>query len=219
MFVQLQTVRFSWLEGIDAGYCRALLTTYGDRFLRIQFHVSSFNLLHLVPCTKLQVLSFDHSCSLITPESAVQDINKDVTNFLPNLQKLAAGCCLGKSSRLFETRRPSLTKVDLLCCHLENPLVHDLSSWDDLPNLWPNIEELKITTVHGLTLDKLRRFVPLLESIKFLSLSAPSKEVMPTEMDKALAEDYRVEQKHNSIQMRFDLKFEHYGEPCIYPLQ
>jgi len=215
-------VRFTAIFGIGPEYFRVLLASIGDKFINMEFEVCNINLLDLVLCTNLEVLDFGFGCELdSTPESALDQINQGGTMFLPNLKELTVGCCMGKSSRLIETIRPSLTKVDLLCCHLENPLVDDLSNWEDLPDLWPNIQELGMETAYGLTMDMLRRIVPRLKSIQVFSLPVPFEEEKPTAMEKAIAEEYRLEQQHNAIQMRFDVyKIKHSnGEPCTFSPQ
>jgi len=97
-------------------------------------------------------------------------------------------------------------------------LIDDLSSWEDLPDLWPNIQELGMETAYGLTMDMLRRIVPRLKSIQVFSLPVPFEEEKPTAMEEAIAEEYRLEQQHNSIQTRFEVyKIEHSnGEPCTF---
>ena len=64
--------------------------------------------------------------------------------FLPNLKTLStAGNCLDHWSRLFECHRPSLTSLQLSCCHFGLPSMSQFN-WDDTPRLWPNLMQLTL---------------------------------------------------------------------------
>lgn len=96
--------------------------------------------------------------------------SRTANNFLPNLRKLVVNRCLCSFSPTFETFRPSLTEVRLVCAHFGNGDVSSFN-WEDLPQLWPNLEHFSfIHRSNSLTLDQVREIFPQFKKLNSLCL-------------------------------------------------
>ena len=129
----------------------------------------------LLPCTSLEKLAIWNSGFLPFDDasaSALRDSPEDQTNysqFLPNLKNFATyNSCLGECSPLFECHRPSLTALILSCSHIgisSTPL-----NWEDIPDLWPNLESLHLDKTSGLSIKMVSQILPRLVHLQTLGL-------------------------------------------------
>ena len=130
----------------------------------------------LLSMKRLEALTIRY-CTLtpITTAAALvkhvpREILADCANqFLPQLRELETiGICLGYWSRLFDCRRPSLTKLRLNCSHLGLPSMTRLN-WSDAPDLWPNLTEVRFLNGEGCaTLNTLKSIAPHLNGFQNL---------------------------------------------------
>jgi hypothetical protein len=183
-------------------YYEAVISSLGSRLLSLSILTNgSFNLDLLEPCSLLENLSIgnDDEEDFQVTSTSLPEV------FLPRLTKLYTRSCLGLSSRLLEVPMSSLTKVDLYCCHIGNPEASDFD-WDDVPVLWPNLQELNICCPSdSLTLYKLRRIVPQLTKLKHIILAEGT---LQTEEERQSADIWIAELMQNSnIRLCFDTDF------------
>ena len=123
----------------------------------------------LAVMTQLEELIIGRWCS--TKES-LKPIQAET--FLPRLKKLkTVSCLLSQASRLlFECKRPSLIELQLHCSHIGVSDAGSNFTWDDVPNLWPNLVQLSISSPNpGLTSNKVRQIVPQFKKLVKLQLS------------------------------------------------
>ena len=122
-----------------------------------------------MPFDCLESLILSEGCGMATIDS-LRTLSALSVPFLPILNRLVvSGTCLGDWSRLFECNRPSLNTLFLSCSHIgiasKSPF-----NWEDIPNLWPNLQCLHLDKTTGLTVNKLRDIIPLFHHLAALSL-------------------------------------------------
>ena len=140
-------------------YCEAVLAALGHLLLSVTWENEN-DLSLLIPCTQLEELEI----------KSFKEPKKILTDFLPNLKKLVVnGGCLGAFMRTFETFRPSLTHVRLNCAHFGKN--GSLFKWEDLPLLWPNLENFSLEKhSKSLPLYKVRDIFTQFRHLKSLNL-------------------------------------------------
>ena len=129
-------------NNVSASYRQTVLSVIGSQLLDLSF----FNCqdidveAELFPCTKLKEL-FINCGSTVSPIATESTISAE--RFLPDIQVLFLTSCSPDLLRLFETSRPSLTKLTCKCIHFG---IRGANScyWADLPQLWPNLEMLNV---------------------------------------------------------------------------
>ena len=110
-------------------------------------------------------------CDISWPSSFIS-LPTDL-HFLPKLKTLSSRCCFGPCSSLLKTiPRPSLTHLSLYCSHFGIPesITGQVKTWQDVPDLFPNLQLLSLNRADGLTLEKLLEIVPRLASLRHLEL-------------------------------------------------
>jgi hypothetical protein len=165
------------LPRISAEYqLSVLLQNFKNQLQRLELHDCKYiDLAQLAQCEQLQELELGIGCVI---KLSTTDINPNT--FLPNLKKMTSKICLGQSSALFETSRPSLTLLNLSCVHIGISSASNFCC-EDIPGLWPNLETLSICSARGLTLEKFQHVIPQLVKLKELEL--PSEDMCRSDED------------------------------------
>lgn len=166
------------LDRLPGDYCETVVACLPQQQLTsIKFGLcSEMDMTQLLlPCSQLEELEIGKDCQMVMTPTALEP--GDV--FLPNLKNLrVTSCCLGQGSSLFETARPLLNRVELNCVHFDIQEVGD-QRWEDLPDLWPNLEYLTLHRVQGLTAAKLIHILSRLTRLKVARL--PKDVLQPVE--------------------------------------
>ena len=153
------------------------------------------------------------SCCQLEELKIVSDDENDVTTstsidaetFLPRLKKFSLDRCLGHCSHLFESARPTLKVLDVLCTHF-GVSGSSNKSWNDAPILWPNLEELKFRRPNeSLTLEKLRHVIPRMDCLKYLGLP-----------DGSLGSKEEDEEAVNCFENQLKLEFMPHSNQYVY---
>ena len=189
---------------------RAVLASLGDQLLSVKYHhCKSIDLAELVPCIGLRVLEIESGD--VKPTSSTTLIDADT--FLPQLRKFSVDLCLGQETRLFENYRPTLVDLAIRCVHLGISGASE-SSWDDVPQLWPQLRSLDLwSPSKTLTFDKLRQIIPQMPYLR--SLTLPYRTLPPEdEEDDKEYNDFLNQLKQRSIPI--ELSFEEDGEGCCH---
>ena len=162
------------LDSVACDYLNAVLSVLGSQLIKLDISLTyNFNanidvFSGLLYCSQLEELSILPYAVSLASQAHIEFLSTE--NFLPRLKRLEVSSCIGVWSRLFECHRPALTSLYLACPHFG---MVDRSSfdWIDIPQLFPNLQELHIDKGEGLSLDILREFVPQLKHLKTLTLS------------------------------------------------
>ena len=165
-FYLQQIKEISFCREVSTKNHRLVLATLGGRLQELGFDgFDTVNISHLIPCVNLENLLIDCRIAVTETEGLIRP---DV--FLPNLKKLQVESCLNSlSRRLMETPRPSLKQLSLTCAHFGIQAASGIQ-WEDVPDLWPNIQELSFRSSQGLTMDTLCDIIPRfndLQKLKF----------------------------------------------------
>jgi hypothetical protein len=162
------------IKSISAVYRHILLSHIGNQLRQLFLfdcqEIDPFT--ELLPCAKLEFLYISPDCAMAPFPSDARPIADALVNcFLPLLEKMTSSICLGDWSRLFECHRPSMTLLTLTCSHIG---VYSTSSfsWNDVPSLWPHLQELRLYDTKGLDFSTMcPRILPQLRDLKRLTLS------------------------------------------------
>ena len=166
-------------DRVPREFTRAVLSSLGDQLQKVKFRdqsqIDPFQLLQFPQLEKLIIGAY---CEVnpLTPGNPL-----DFDCFLPKIEEIYSGSCFGPWSFLFEMgTKSSLTRLDLMCSHFGNPesLLH--MQWEDIPDLWPNLQKLRLLRVEGLTLEKLLDIIPRLPFLEELLL--PNNLLKPEEI-------------------------------------
>ena len=151
--------------------------------------------LRIEECDLVRIQDADEFAEHV-PAAVISDISNQ---FLPNLKKLETlGTCLGQWSRLFECHRPLMTDVTLNCFHFGLPTLSRFN-WSDIPELWPNLRQLKFSDGPS-TLNALRFIVPLLNEFHHLeNFIVPRNISLSLEIVGLLTFDILEQTGHSSI--------------------
>ena len=159
-------------------------------------------LIELWPFSHLEHLRLEvHDLVDIDKDFDLQNSLADISShFLPKLKTLKIFHCFGQWSRLFECRRPSLTKVILICSHIGVPHT-SLYKWHDVPKLWPNLRELGLRGYSHYTLKALKGIAPFLNEFHHLKkiivpVELPTGDLEEDHYDKLLPLDVLVQAGH-----------------------
>ena len=154
----------------------------------------------LKPCRQLKRLVIRERCTM-APIDTASSIQQTTDGLLPNLVSLTSWICLGDSSHLFETERPSLKRLTLYCPHISLPYVSRWN-WSDIPKLWSSVDELRLYYTKGLKVETLRQLVLKMKNL--ISITVPSA-ILITDKDKQAAETLKVELKSSQIYLHFSV--------------
>ena len=153
-------------------------------------------------------------CDISWPSSFIS-LPTDL-HFLPKLKTLSSRCCFGPCSSLLKTiPRPSLTHLSLYCSHFGIPesITGQVKTWQDVPDLFPNLQLLSLNRADGLTLEKLLEIVPRLASLRHLELP---KDLLNSEEQQQLKGE--LNRRPSPISFRFanPKGMDIYNKNCYY---
>jgi len=151
-------------------------------------------------CRQLKRLVIRERCTM-APIDTASSIQQTTDGLLPNLVSLTSWICLGDSSHLFETERPSLKRLTLYCPHISLPYVSQWN-WSDIPKLWSSVDELRLYYTKGLKVESLLQLALRMKNL--ISITVPSA-IMITDKDKQAAETLKVELKSSQIHLHFSV--------------
>lgn len=164
--MQVRAVTFG--NCLSPEYCKAVVAGLGAQLRSVKWQ-SHIDLSVLAPCTGLEELEINSLFKI----TSMPILNGE---FLPNLRKLSSNQCLNEFGPTFETFRPSLTEVRLHCAHFGCDQQVSGCNWEDLPQLWPNLEHFTLMQYNeDLTSSKASQIFPQLKKLKSLSLSIEKK--------------------------------------------
>lgn len=165
--MQLKRVNF---DSVPFYYRRAVLSILGHQLEALEFSSFSHDIdvvKEIFPYSQLQELRISDNCEVVQPPSSYN--LPSATDFLPRLKRLEIDICLGQWSPLFECHRPGLLIFSSACPHFGVPS-RGIFRWTDVPELWPGLQKLNLSTRQGLTVDMLREIVFQLEHLEGLTL-------------------------------------------------
>ena len=166
--------------------------------------IQSVNIAALNSCPSIERLSLKGtslSKCVWEPTTPIQNV------YLPCLKKLEILNCISPDSSqlLFEKIQSSLTHLSLRCAHFSDPNNRHFDL-EDLPSMWPNLEELCLgakTAKQDFTSAQLLLVLPRLTKLKKLCLSFKRPQL---EEEKKLitAMEVELKKKLSSIQIKFN---------------
>ena len=186
-------------------YRRAVIASLGGQLLSVKYkYCSGLDWAEMVSCNRLQELEIE-SCTDDKPTSSMP-IN--AKTFLPRLRKFIIDVCLGEWSRLFETSRPTMKDLSINCVHFGIAGASD-KNWDDVPCLWPKLEELRLWyPSKSLTYDKMCQVIPQMASLSSVRLPYGT---LRSEEEEEASNDFEDQLKRRSTPIELDFAEDGYG--------
>lgn len=131
--------------------------------------------------------------------------------FLPRLREFVIDVCLGNWSHLFETSRPTMKYLSINCVHFGITGGSD-NSWDDVPSLWPKLEELRLWyPSKSLTFDKMCQVIPQMTFLSYVRLPYGT---LQSDEEEVASNDFEDRLKHRSPPIELEFAEDGYG--CCY---
>lgn len=174
---------------IPQTYLRSVIEALKVNLKTMEFKgIKDLQIANLVPLANVDMLVIGLGCQMkVLPTEMEGTFDIAV---LPCLKKLTTECCLPLAfSDLFECHRPLLTELHLNCCHIGVRRYGNDFTWDDVPNIWSNLQKLSLRCVDSsLTMRKLQQIVPMFEHLTELKI--PSS-IIRSQDDNRIADEMR----------------------------
>ena len=158
------------LNGLDRDHWQTIASSIGGQLTRLSLigvsaeHISTGDLKFCISLEELEIPGL----ILPTQIEPLDQLMKEIDNFLPNLKKFKSSSCLGVYSFLFEQKK-SLTHLDLHCSHISTTA--SKLNWMEISYWWENLQELSIGSTAKLSPNSLFVIVPRLRKLKSLTFS------------------------------------------------
>ena len=202
----VQKVKF---DDVAHHHAMNIMKSFGSQLKKLKFGRGSnqVDLLQLVLCPQLEDFVVGNHCGICYPSPVL--LNAVKLTYLENLVKMKFLSCVGPRICIIELANPSLTHLQLNCCHFDVPNSQCQSTWLDVPDLWPNLRELSLRWADGLTLDKLLHIIPRLNFLQRLEL--PTNLLNAEELQQLKDE---VKERHPSASISIETLDDCHG--CCY---